>query len=320
MNLFKEWKEGREYRNFIEEYRPKEFHPMLFGIYVDYPSYLYIKDHSINEILGEIELYDELDTDIMRIDVRYDHWLKNDIENINKLERAIEEVKKRNKKLWLSVYGVEEWSGVRLEDYGLASWEEWKKMYKKQINLITTNYNPDYLMIMPEAPSLMQNQIKEEIKTEEWVVFTEEMASLIKEISPNTKIIIVTALQIDDPRISNRDYFKQLMQRDNDIDIMGVDPYSLYELEYYTNEYALPYRNPTKELWITETWDNWKIEYRKVYSKMHVKAGIYYAQNKDMTGFVLFPGGWGLHNEEFNKNDAFDAYKEIIKEVRRYTK
>lgn len=295
----------------------EKFSPMLFGVYADYPSYLYIRNHSIKEIRGEIKLYQQLGVDIIRIDVRYDHWLKNDAESIGKLEAAIEEVRKGKQKLWLSAYGVEEWNGKRLEDYGSASWEDWKKMYRQQVSMMATHYKPDYLMILPEAPSLMQNQISEEIETNSWVSFAEEIASSVRKLLPDSKIVAVTALQIEDPRISNREYFRQLMQNDNDIDIVGVNPYSTYELKTYTNKYALPYLNPAKELWITEFWDNWKIEYRDGDSATAIKEAIYYAQDKGIVGFIPFPGGWGFHDDNLDTTDAFDAYKDMIERVNR---
>ena len=139
-------------RDFIERYRPATFRPMKFGVYVEYASYLYIRNYTTEQILQEIDLYNQLGVDIFRFDVRYDHWLNGDQESIAKIEQAVNEVRSRGKLLWLSIYGVEAWNGAALDDYGSASWEDWKDMVREETRLVITTYHPDYLTILPEAP------------------------------------------------------------------------------------------------------------------------------------------------------------------------
>ncbi len=309
--------EAVEYtRDFIDRYRPATFRPMKFGVYVEYASYLYVRNFTKEQIVREIELYNNLGVDIFRLDIRYDHWLTGDRESIAKIERAVKEVRWLGKELWISIYGVEAWNGPTRNDFGAASWEEWKKMTREEMRMVIANYAPDYLAILPEAPSLMQNQVKTEIETGEWVTFAEELASEVTTLSPNTIVVTLTALQIDEPRIENRAYFREIMMGKNDIDVVGVDPYSLYELETFTAIHALPDTNSLKELWIGETWDNWKIEYRGELSDLYIKAAVYYAQSVGMDGFVLFPGGWGLHDSELKPNGAYFSYRAVIDEVR----
>ena len=106
------------------------------------------------------------------------------------------------------------------------------------------------------------------------------------------------------------------MQNDNEIDIVGVNPYSVYELETFTDKYALPYWNPDKELWVTEFWDNWKIEDRENEPALAIEDAIRYAQDRNLSGFVPFPGGWGFHDDDFEPTDAFDAYKNMIEKIK----
>ena len=309
--------EAVEYpRDFIDRYRPATFRQMKFGVYVEYASYLYVRKYTTEQIVREIQFYDNLGVDIFRLDIRYDHWVAGDRESIAKIERAVAEVRRLGKQLWISIYGIEAWNGPTRNDYGSASWEDWKNMAREETRLVIENFDPDYLAILPEAPSLMQNQVETEIETGEWVAFAEELASQVKSMSPNTIVVALTALQIEEPRIENRTYFREIMRRHNDIDVVGVDPYSIYELETFTKTYALPDTNSAKELWIGETWDNWNIEYRGELSDLYIKAAVYYAQSVGMDGVVLFPGGWGLHDSALQPNRAYFSYKAVINEVR----
>jgi|GEM_PF-6105161 len=309
------WRVEREYGKIIEEYRPAEFHPMTFGMYVDSASYLYIREHSGDYILREIELYDELPVDLFRIDCRYDLFLENDTENIDKLDQAVAGIRGTDKKLMLGVYGVQSWFNEPKQ------WDNWRDMYRQQVDILMERYQPEYMYVLPEAPTCLGGQISEvgNITTEEWVEFTEEIAKRIKTSNPGTIVVVGCCLHAPE----NPSFFTQLIGRDNDIDAMGNDPYSVDEM-INTDKY-LEYWHTSpdnKEMWITETWSNGNIRYERLgRSANYIRFAVYYAQKKGLNGFVLFGGIWSIHRDkEFKKLDTFYAYKEVIEEVRKNTK
>lgn len=133
------WRVEREYKKLVEEYRPAQFHHMTFGIYVDSASYLYIREHSGDYILREIEFYDELSVDFFRIDCRHDMFLKNDSESINKLDQAVAKIRSTDKELMLGVYGVESWFDEP------RNWDDWREMYRGQVDTLMERYHPEYI-------------------------------------------------------------------------------------------------------------------------------------------------------------------------------
>ncbi len=303
------WRIEKEYGKLIEEYRPAQFHPMTFGMYVDSASYLYIREHSSDYILREIELYDELSVDLFRIDCRHDMFLENDTESINKLDQAIAKIRTTDKKLMLGIYGVEKW--FREPEDG----DTWKEMYRQQTDTLMKRYHPEYAYILPEAPGALAPQITNNISTEAWVEFAEEIAKRIKADYPDTIIVVGCCLH----HPPNQPFFTQLMSQVNDIDIMGNDPYSVDEMINTDNYLDYWHTSPdNKEMWITETWSNGNIRYERMGRSAHyIRFAVYYAQKKGFDGFILFGGRWSMHKgDKFKKLDTFYAYKEVIEEIR----
>lgn len=295
----------REYEKQIEENRPTEYHPMTFGMYVDAASYLYIREHTEEYIIEEIELYDELPVDLLRIDCRHDLYLENDTENIKKLEKAIKKIRETDKKLMLGAYGVEKWFQEP------RNWDEWKNMYRNQVDTLMEEYQPEYMYILPETPTALGRQIKENITDKEWINFIEETATRIKDKKPDTKIVVGFALH----HPKNPPIYEQLIERDNNIDAVGNNPYSIEEMENTAN-YLEDIRKSNKEMWITETWSNGNIEYEKTRSAKHIKYAVYYAQKNKLDGFILFGGSWSMHKDKrFEKLDTYNAYKNVIEEI-----
>ncbi len=311
---YRTWRVEKEFKELIEEYKPAQFHPMTFGMYVDSASYLYIREHSIDYVLREIELYDELSVDFFRIDCRHDLFLENDTENVNKLDQAIAKIRTTDKKLMLGIFGVQSWFNEPQQ------WNNWKDMYRRQVDILMNRYHPEYVYLLPETPSCMGGQISEvdTITIEEWVEFTEEIAKGIKADYPKT--IIVVGFALHHPK--NPPVFTQLISRDNDIDIIGNNPYSVDEATN-TDNYLNYWRdNPdNKKMWITETWSNGNIRHERMGRSAHyIKFAVYYAQKRGLDGFILFGGSWSIHKgDKFKKLDTFYAYKNVIEEIKSNT-
>lgn len=300
-----------EWEEIIASYKPDTFHPMTFGMYVDSASYLYIREHSSDYIHREIEMYDELQVDLFRIDCRHDIFLEHDEDSINKLDSAIDQIRTTDKRLMLGMYGVQSWFDVPV------NWDTWKDMYREQTDILMERYHPDSMYILPEAPPALHKQIidRDNITVEEWGLFTEEISKRIKNTNPSTLVVFAGVLHhpLSPP------VFTQLMSRINNIDIMGNNPYSVDETLNTDNYLDCWHNSPdNKEMWITEAWSNSNIEYERFgVSAYHIKFAVYYAQSRGLNGFILFGGSWSMHKDgRFRKLDTFYAYKDVINEIK----
>lgn len=326
---------GKELDSFIERWKPTKYYPMTFGVQIP-PSYRFTRYLTTQEIIDNVRIVDEVGADLVRFDIVYDFWLHSETENIKKIDSAVEEARKRNLKVYLGIYGVEEWGGRPV------SWETWKNMYigtdgtPGMVKTIMTRYQPDYVELLPEGPYLCQNQVNEDVPMIEWVKLAAESTELVKQISPSTIVVINTVPQ--HPGYENKPLLKDLMDPSEllsntphlaaeekekikkgikKIDVIGIDPYSLKELKY-DYEYAEKYWNKDKELWIAETWSSGKGVYIDNLDDKYIKGSIYYAQSNGMTGYILFFGR-NLHTKDFGKTPAFYTYNDVIEEVRNNT-
>lgn len=326
---------GEKLDSFIKRWKPTKYHPMTFGVQSP-PSYLFTRYLTTREIVNNVRIVDEVGADLVRFDIVYDFWLHNETENIKKIDSAVEEARKRNLKVYLGIYGVDVWGGRPV------SWETWKNVYigtdetPGMVETIMTRYQPDYVELLPEGPYLCQDQVNEDVPMIEWVKLAAESTELVKQISPSTIAVINTVPQ--HPGYENKPFLKDLMDPSEllsntpnlaavekekikkgieKIDIIGIDPYNLNELKY-DYEYAEKYWNKDKELWIAETWSSSKGVYIDNFDDKYIKASVYYAQSKGMTGHILFFGR-NLHTKDFEKTPAFYTYKDVIEEVKSNT-
>lgn len=154
----------------------------------------------------------------------------------------------------------------------------------------------------------------ENITTEDWAEFIEEIAKRIKDKKPYT--VVVVGFVLHHPE--NLPVSIQLIGGNNDVDIIGNDPYSVDEMLNTENYLKYWHESPDKRgMWITETWGNGDISYEGIKSASYIKFAVYYAQKKGFNGFVLFGGSSSMHKgDKFKKLDTFYTYKKVIEEVK----
>lgn len=298
-------KEEWKYDVFIEEYKPKEYHPMKFSVTANSASYWGPAWNPTEKILKEIDLLSELPVDSIRFDLMFDVWQQNE----DVVDVIVKEIRDNGKDVWINFCGGETW---REEPY---SWNDFKKVYLENLEHAVRKYQPEYVGVVNEGSGFLAEMVKEKVPEEEWVSFAEECAEVVKSIKPDCFVLVNTV-----PHPEGDRFFEMLMNHDNRIDAIGIDPYSLKELEE-RGEYALAHwSNKDKELWITETWCTWDGRYPDHLCDKYIVASVYYAQTKGFNGYNLFDAH-NLHTQNFKiikesyKTPAFYAYKDVIEEV-----
>lgn len=332
-----------KYDAFIQKYKPKEYYPMKFSVFADSASYYHNpRSLPLEYIINEIDLLSETGVDMIRIDLVYDFWMdqdndksngiQKDDKTISKIDRAVQEIRNRGKKVYLALYGVENWmQGGSTKDTigkGKVDFDTWKKMYlgtegePGMVETIVSRYNPDYVNLVGEGTWWMQSQINEIRSASDWGKVALKAAKKVKEISPDTFVVVDTIPSTEiiyDPKnnkIDHLNFFKILMAGNN-IDAVGIDSFDIYALESIND--MLPERNKSKELWIGQTWDSVRGEYKDSLADKYIIASVYYAQSNKMNGYNLFFGK-NLHTKDFEKTPAFYTYKQVIEEVRNNVK
>ena len=177
-------------------------------------------------------------------------------------------------------------------------------------------------MIMVELRFNLGNQVNSVRSIEEWVQFTKVIADSIKNISPNTKIVLnEIARRRSTP--NSVDYIKAIMQDNYEkIDIIGIDPYSYSELEDEIStivEFRKKY-NWHGEIWVGEAnLPDFNDENEQRYYFLY---SIDLADKNEFDGFCIFyfrdgsgtTENTGILYEDFTPKPAYDAIKQIIQQ------
>jgi hypothetical protein len=277
-----------EYNAFIDTYTPRGYHPMKFGADLISASFWLLAINPLEDIKNEIAIIDEVGCDFVVICVDYDWWIdsektlsenkivyKENNEIIQKLDKVVEEVRNRNMSLYIAPRAVDSWCSEPGE-LGPAPFDLWKQIYLDNVKTITARYKPDYIDIGQEAPTLFLTQVNRHVSASEWAEVVEESVEWVKQNYPNATVVTGLA-----PTQSNVDFFYALIQKDIDIDVFGINPYSLRQILFFDN--SLQYEGN--------------------------------AQSKEFRGYTIFYGNH-LHTKDFNKTPAFYTYKRVIEEVR----
>ena len=170
-------------------------YPMTFGITIDYASYRYPGysrgSFLVNESKKQIDIAKELGVNYVRFDIRNEAI--NYPEEMKKLDTIIEYARSQNLGILIGAYGMETWYNSNFLNYpyggsGKASWEEFKEMYTNETKFLVERYKPDYMIIVPECPFNIGNQINSVRTINEWVEYTKNVANMIKlPCSPNLR-------------------------------------------------------------------------------------------------------------------------------------
>jgi len=215
---------------------------MSFGIEIEYASYRYPGFWRglilVNESKKQIDLAKELGVDFVRFDIRNE--MLGYPEEVEKLDTVIAYARSQNLKIYIGVYGMETWyTWESMGDYpyggsGKATWREFKEMYTNEVKYLADRYKPDYMMIMVECSFNVGNQVNSVRTIDEWVDYTKEVARIVEDISPDTKIVLDQIVHKGGgPHGSSEYEFTEAIIRDNSklIDVIACDPYSHEDLD-----------------------------------------------------------------------------------------
>ena len=323
------WQELRKkiepmYDAFIHRYEPEIYHPMKFGILSESASFYSPKATSEEDIIKNIDILSDTGVDTIMIYVIYDYWMdhdgnlsngiQKDNETINKINKAVEQIRKNNKKVSIGLFGVDKWFGPQPTHFqkvghGKVNFETWKRTYLEMAETLVKQYDPDYVAISIEAQVVLAGQINEIRPPSDWIEITRQVADKVKEISNDTLVIVPTITRLEPIDI---EFLEGIMNIKN-VDVIGADVYGLSAVN--SIDPLLSNWNKEKEFWIAETWGNFGGKYMDCLDDKYIIASVYYAQSKDLTGYSIFYGRH-MHTKDFKKTPAFYTYKGVIEKVR----
>lgn len=298
---------GDEIDVYIQENKPQKYHDMHFSVESSYTSYKAPEILTEQEMLNEIRFLSELPVDSIRIDLKNDIW--RTYRDLYK-DTIIPEIRNQGKEVYITTHGGQYW---HLDP---KDWSDFKSQYYQDISDIVDDLNPDYINILGESPYYSDEMVNEVIPINEWINLIENIVEMVKN-KPNPPFIVIDTVPYEispAPYEGQTQTYIQLMNSNADIDAIGIDPYSHIELQE-RGEFAIEYRDPFKELWIGQTWFSSGGRYINDLADKYITYSVYYAQNNNLTGYVLFYGR-NLHTKDFKKTPAFYAYKNVIEEVR----
>lgn len=312
------------YDAFIHTYKPENYHSMEFSILSESASFYSPKATSEEDIIKNIDILSDTGVDTIMIYVIYDYWMdhdgnlsngiQKDNETINKINKAVEQIRKNNKKVSIGLFGVDKWFGpqpthLQKVGHGKVNFETWKRTYLEMAETLVKQYDPDYVAISIEAQVVLAGQINEIRPPSDWIEITRQVADKVKEISDDTIVIVPTITRLEPIDI---EFLEGIMNIKN-VDVIGADVYGLSAVD--SIDPLLSYWNKEKEFWIAETWGDFGGKYMDCLDDKYIIASVYYAQSKDLTGYSIFYGRH-MHTKDFKKTPAFYTYKGVIEKVR----
>lgn len=168
---------------------------IILGVRVDAASYergsARGADIDTERAKREVELIAGLGADAVRIDLEKNHL--QDAGELEKLDRLMDYIRKKEMKVLLAYQGRESWSGPG-RGRGAADWEGFKEGYKGDVVFIVERYKPEYLVILPGCPYEIGRQVDAEKAGGEWFEYAKEVGLAAKQISFATEVILEGAL------------------------------------------------------------------------------------------------------------------------------
>lgn len=296
-----------------EPEKPSEFYPMHFGAQVTFASGdMFI---GINELKEQLQVIEETGVDVVRIDIDYEAWMTNDVDNIGRHDELIAQIRTDGKKLMLADRGATSFTKDKV------TWEYFKQQHLKYTRIFMERYMPDYYVVVKEPTWYMDfdPMISTDITPMMWYELASEACNIVKEVNPATKTAVAVY-----PSGRLAEGFFELAVNIGNLDIMGVDCYDNNDLEV-TTEDLIPLVPDDKEIWMLESWNGGGGSYLQPWKKCDdarwIRKSVYYSQNNNFQGYVCY---YALHFSSYMKlrnvdwsrrTPAFYAYKEVIEEA-----
>jgi hypothetical protein len=312
----------------MDEFAPSEYHEMKFGVTMplEISGIFYSKEDGEDRFkmwMAILDATDEVNVEIIKVFLSDLAWQVNNTYSIELTDRFFEQARKRGKKLML------------LFDYGGTyppnfTWEKYRELALRNVRFFTKRYEPEYFIVMQEITTTVEIYLVEPVGVDKWIELTKELIRIVKEESPDTKIVVSPAVGFLFPK--ENEYYEELLHLEG-VDIIGFQMFTPYSIE--EANHALSRFHPHdygKELWIIESWytlwGSWYQPWNKENDAKWIKLMTYYAQKNGFDGFISFYSSLFISYESHlldkinytERTPAFYAYKEIIEEVRKNTK
>ncbi len=227
----------------IDIEKPSEFYQMPFGAQITFSSGDMFID--IDELKEQLQVIEETGADVIRIDIDYEAWMTNDVDNINRHNELIDQIRNDGKKLMLADRGAASFTQNKV------TWEYFKQQHLKHTRIFMETYKPDYYVVVKEPTWYMDidPMISTNTTPMMWYELALEACDIVKGINPETKTAVAVY-----PSGRLAEGFFELAADISNLDIMGVDCYDTNDLQITTDD-LIPLVPDDKEIWMLESWN-----------------------------------------------------------------
>ncbi len=293
--------------------KPPEFYPMPFGAQITFASGDMFID--IDELKEQLQVIEETGANVIRIDIDYEAWMTNDVDNINRHNELIDQIRNDGKKLMLADRGAASFTQNKV------TWEYFKQQHLKHTRIFMEAYEPDYYVVVKEPAWYMDidPMISTNTTPMMWYELALDACDIVKDVNPETK----TAVAVYPSGRLARGFF-ELAADSSNLDIMGVDCYDTNDLQSTIDD-LMSLVPDDKEIWMLESWNGGGGSYLQPWKKYAdakwIQGSVYYSQNNNFSGYICY---YPIHFSSYTKlkdidwsqrTPAFYAYKDVIEEV-----
>ncbi|SNQ62116.1 hypothetical protein [Candidatus Methanoperedens nitratireducens] len=184
-------------------------------------------------------------------------------------------IKKTNKKLYVV---FQAYTPIKK-----MTWNEYVTNELTTIDKVVPEYKPDYFAIVIEPETNIKNAYLGNVSVSNWKILIVESANKIKKYNPSTKTIIATSKNQNEINIINS------TMTVSGVDIIGLNNYGL-KMDIFDKVISAAHNN-NREVWITETWIDWKNVDKAWLEEVNnkwIKAMVYYSQQKNISAIAPF--------------------------------
>jgi hypothetical protein len=188
-------------------------------------------------LIKAVDAFKEAKVDRVEFNPGQFPWLDRDEVTIAKYDAAVARIRQHGLKLMLNP----EYSTIK---HKVDSFVEWRKRAVILYAELARRYHPDTFVVIHE-PSTMASRMGAKAKVSDWEGFVRELARVVKENSPGTRIG-AGALA------SEQEYFDAFV-RLPEVEVLTLDIYAIQELKEY-NRMIRVAQAAGKPVYIEETW------------------------------------------------------------------
>jgi hypothetical protein len=195
-------------------------------------------EHMPQEVLiRAVDAFKEAGVDRVEFNPGQFPWLDRDEATIAKYDAVVARVRQHGLKLALNP----QYSAVK---HKVDSFAEWRKRAVILYAELARRYHPDTFVVIHE-PSTMASRLGAKVKMSDWVGFVRELARVVKENSPSTRIGAGGLA-------SEQKYFDAFVHLP-EVEVLTLDIYAVQELKEY-NRMIRVAQAAGKPVYIEETW------------------------------------------------------------------